>query len=297
MSLYYGQHPCSITYCKNKSYYEHLNKLYCGVHSKRAKMWRKELPKMPIALATQLENDRIERIKQDIESARLENVANKKRGTVVVDKLKMMQLPPEKRGFLNVFPNNRHQNRKDGFGCSSLSPMRLGPVVHGQPDLPDAKNIENFHQGSKCFRQEIDEKGEPGPLFFENQKKFFQDDEPHRHKYVGDQENKNIPLFFVWKEKGVVHKLDYVTSRQFYCTFYERLVQNNSDLAHLRLLLDNGTNIQIVGYDGRPIDPSDIDGQYLNPNKPFGHELVLYTLLVVEKKESFPWNKYKTFSF
>jgi hypothetical protein len=58
----------------------------------------------------------------------------------------MMKNPEHIEGFLKVFPNYKHQNRQDGFGCMKLSPKYLGPVDHGQPDLPPALNIENFHQ-------------------------------------------------------------------------------------------------------------------------------------------------------
>ena len=60
----------------------------------------------------------------------------------------MMKPPEHIDGYLKVFPNFKHQNRKDGFGCASLSPKALGPVSDGSRH---AKNIENFHQGAKIF--------------------------------------------------------------------------------------------------------------------------------------------------
>jgi hypothetical protein len=84
---------------------------------------------------------------------------NERRGDVIVTKLRMMKSPEYNKGFLKVFPNFKHQGRKDGYGCKKLSPMFLGPVQHGQPGLPPSENIENFHQGSKCFEEEIDEVG------------------------------------------------------------------------------------------------------------------------------------------
>jgi hypothetical protein len=121
-----------------------------------------------------------------------------------------MKEPEHHKGFLKVFPNFKHQGRKDGYGCKSLSPMYLGPVHHGQPGLPAAENIENFHQGSKCFEEETDEEGNPSEVYVENRLKFYKDPIPHRHKYHGKEKNKNTPLLCVGRQgvKGasfVVH--------------------------------------------------------------------------------------------
>lgn len=163
-----------------------------------------------------------------------------------------------------------------------------------------AKNIENFHQGSKCFAIECDDTTkEPNELFFKNRLSFYQDEKPHRHKYKGkDEKNKNIPLYFVWMDKDEkMHKLSYVESRQFYCNFYERLAKKTKDFATLKKMHKEGTNLQICGYDGRPLEVEDIEKEYLDPSKPFGHELVLYSLLMLDDENEYPWRKHKTFSF
>lgn len=54
-------------------------------------------------------------------------------------------------GYINIFPNFKHGNRRDGIGLPSLSPKSIGPVDHGQPGLPLALNLENFHQGNKVY--------------------------------------------------------------------------------------------------------------------------------------------------
>jgi hypothetical protein len=40
---------------------------------------------------------------------------------------------------------------------SALSPMKLGPVMHGQKDVPPATSIENYHQFNKV-RMDYDPK-------------------------------------------------------------------------------------------------------------------------------------------
>ena len=66
---------------------------------------------------------------EEIEEARILNQSLNKLGNVIVCKMKMMKSPDYNKGYLNVFPNFKHQFRTDGFGCSSLSPMSLGPSL------------------------------------------------------------------------------------------------------------------------------------------------------------------------
>ena len=96
--------------------------------------------------------------------------------------------------------------------------MSLGPVNHGQLGLPQSENIENFHQGSKCYSIKTDKNGNPSKLFYSNRLKFCKDSRPHRHKYRKDKTNYN--LFFVLLDiLSNEHHLDYINSRQFYCNF------------------------------------------------------------------------------
>ena len=194
-----------------------------------------------------------------------------------------------------MFPNYKHQFRQDGFGCSSLSPMNLGPVVtRFGKEL--SKNLENFHQGSKCYDKEIDKAtGEPSALFFKNQAEFFNDSIGHRHKFT----SKEKPKYFVWQDENrKIHKLNYIQSRQFYCNFYERLACENKDFKKLKELVENGTNIQICGYDGRAINKdTSIEAEYLSRDKPFGHELVLYHMLTTLEPSAYVWRKHTTFQF
>ena len=84
-----------------------------------------------------------------------------------------------------------------------------------------SKNLENFHQGSKCFAQECDDKGEPSEAYFKNRTRFFNDSTPHRHKF----ESKDRPKFFVWLDEAKkIHRLNYFTSRQFYCNLWRGLM-------------------------------------------------------------------------
>jgi hypothetical protein len=92
----------------------------------------------------------------------------------------------------------------------------------------------------------------------------------------------------VYNEK----RYSYVESRYFYCHYYEILAKRTADYAKLQRYLDEGINLLIVGYDGYNVT-KDLYEHYVDPLKPFGHELVLYTMLMVEDPVHYPWNRYK----
>lgn len=188
---------------------------------------------------------------------------------------------------IKVFPNYRHLNRKDGLGVPSLSPMTLGPVNHGQPGLPPAKLIENYHHANKVFENEVDMDGNPLPIFFETQKQWYNDDVPHRHKY----RNKKTLYSLHYSESGELRRYQYVESRYFYCHWYEILAKKQSAFVQLRTMLADGKSLLILGYDGRKIDKS-LKKMYEDDSKPFGHELVLCSLLIIKDPEDYPWNVY-----
>jgi|SRR5688500_1109516 len=289
--IYYGEVKCISANCKNKAYFKGN---LCGVHSRRLAS-KVPLPKRPKEEVLRLKENSFLEHKISIDAAIERNKEAGKKGQVILYRLQMMKSPGYVDGFVNVFPNYRHENRSDGYGCSALSPMKLGPVEHGQPDLPICKNIENFHQGSKCFQQEVDDPD----LFKKNRETFYNDEEPHRHKYKGTEKNKNIPKYFVWIDgNGKEHHLDYVTSRQFYCNFYERLASVQEEYKKLLDMVENGTNIRICGYDAHEIKPGEQEKAYLDKDKAFGHERVLYTMITMSNdKDNYPWRKYKTFDF
>src|SRR5205085_6463306 len=152
-----------------------------------------------------------------------------------------------------------------GLVRPSLSPMSIGPIDHGQPGLPPSLNLENFHQGNKKFPCETVEQ------FLETRLALYQSPFPQRHKFKGVG---NIPEFSVWIDKnGVQWQIDYITSRQFYCNFYERFVSIHQDFQELRSLLEQGYDLVICGPDAHSMN--DVNEAYLNPVNPFGHERVL----------------------
>lgn len=255
--------------CTNKAYFRTPGgKHLCGTHVRSESRFT-ELPRPPPEWKAQ------ERARQEeeVEKARMANVAMGRPGELRLSRMYMMKQPTHTPGFRNVYPNYKDQNRGDGFGCASLSPKSLGPVHHDQPGLPDACNLENFHQGTKCFSQEADADGNPTHVYYANRHAFYRDPVPHRHKFRStDAQNPNIPLYFVWVDQdGQEHRLSYVESRQFYCHFYEQMVRGLADYKIICQMLADGYNLQICGYDARwPLEHDSFEEVYLNPARPFG---------------------------
>jgi hypothetical protein len=237
---------------------------------------------------------KLKKEKEIIENAAIENKNRSVSGQVICSPLKMMKPPEDIPGFLKVFPNFKHQNRKDGYGCKNLSPKAMGPIVHSQPGLPIALNLENFWQFSKVFPDEVDEKGNIKDIFFTRQKEAFQDPIPYRHK---PNATGNIPLYSVFiRKSGEIVTYKYVEARQFYCNYYERFAKASSEFSYLQDLLSKGYNLQICGYDAYKVTIP-LEKHYLDSSKPFGHEMVLYTMLTEKDESKYPWRKYKTEDF
>ena len=313
--IYHGQQGCSAVtksgknagqQCKNKGYYLQNGSILCGQHS--SKKLRTDLPKNPNAKADKARNLELELLR--VEEVASLNKANGQKGKVIVSKLKMMKGIDSVNGFYKVFPNFKHGNRKDGYGCPELSPKSIGPVPHIMPNLPVARNIENFHQFAKVFSFEVDENGNQKPEYFEARKKGYLDPVPHRHKHSREvlkklSGNINIPLYSIFYNKdGREHRFDYLGCRYFYCKKYEELTKDSQALRQLRDWIASGVNLQIVGYDGYPVFDDDTISDksqedfinklmdwYCDTSRPFGHELVLYTLLVLDAPENYPWNR------
>jgi len=292
---FYGELKCTKEDCQNRAYWNVSETYFCGVHSKKRP--REALPKDP-----NKKEKRQKRHQEDIKEAYDTGLANKargKRGKVICSKLRMFRNPEHVPKYIKIFPNYKHQNRKDGFGCSDLSPKSLGPIHHGEPGLPIALNLENYHQSSKCFKHETDSKGDPKEEFWMLLKERYQDPEPKRHKFdkkILQQQNQNVnvPLFTVrvWQD-GTVHRYNYLECRYFYCKQYELLAPQTESFKKLKSLLQDGVNLQLIGYDGYPVNDSPMN-HYLDTTRPFGHELVLYVMLTEEDPSKYPWNVFKT---
>jgi hypothetical protein len=281
--------------CGKPAYYLQDGQPLCGRHSDAKH--RTEMKDNPKKKEIAVEEN--ESREAEVLDASVANAEKGLPGQVCCRKLPMRSTAPHVAGFQSVFPNFKHGNRSDGIGLPSLSPMSLGPV-QGVGQMPSATCLENWWQGQKLHEEEIDKYGNVSQTFFDHRDRMFADPVPHRRK----EDMKTNVECFLWTDNDGNHiRYKYVPSRQFYCTIYERLSAENSDLADLRRLRENGLNINIIGYDG--FDFEKAEGRtpaeklmtcYLDPSRPFGHEMVIVCLLLL-KKEEYPWVIHKTADF
>jgi hypothetical protein len=166
--------------------------------------------------------------------------------------------------------------------------MKLGPITYdlsddnnGETGQVKIKNLENCWQFSKVWTGEEDEDTEkPTKEFWTRRKEGWEDVKAHRWVKKGNDSNgnRNIPLYSYWKGQ----KLSYMQARgAIYCPLYAELVQKTDAYKKLKKLVDEGCNVQILGFDGY-----DFDGEgmtladcYRDTSRPFGHEHVLCGLL------------------
>lgn len=320
---FYGEIACQGTVkrsgecCTNQAYYEQDGKFLCGVHSNGTKKQCRELDADP----QKKEHKQHELLEwqREVEDFALAKQQTGRLGHVIIDKLVMMKPAPHVPGYLKVFPNYRHGNRVDGFGCATLSPKSLGPVNHGMPDWPQALNLENYHQGAKIFPCEtysIEKIAwSSGKLIHPDaialRKQLYKDPTPYRHKYqypgmkkLGvDPTVKQQHLFSVFyhTKTGKERRYTDLECRYFYCHWYEILTKGKKELEELQAKIKKGYNLQIIGYDGRRIERLNPEESlteclyryYLDESLPYGHELVLYTILTISDRQDYPWNRFR----
>lgn len=259
----YKGSPCQHEACGHKAYY-YLRKdqvALCGRHSAKAKAQRENLPADPNA-KTKL---------RDFIAHKYGGDAVLNEGKLSLARMRMMQPQHEIYlvGFQPVLPNNRAVTDVAGFALAyqELSPMRLGPVKHLQPGLPDAMNLENLHQFGKVFSSEADgdtmEDAKVHAQWYARRLQGYLDKEPHRHKLGSTKQehmkaagiaggaNANHCLFSIYiMPDGTERRLTYVQSRVIYCNFYEQLASQTGkyrDLLHRHN--DNRQNLLLLGYD------------------------------------------------
>jgi hypothetical protein len=286
--FYAGDHTCISKYangkpCIKKAYY--LGVL-CGTH----KVSRLKLPKNPDADA----------VKKRIIDEHLASIVSSEHPVVRATKMRMMRNPVPAPGHYLVCPNNKHGNNFGHPGdYSSLSPMRLGPVAD---DL--AKNIENYHQFSKCFSQELSETPcncrqdwphcTPVEEFYTTRKRAYADEVPHRHKFSA--KDGNVPAYSVqFDDQGREHHYTYIESRYFYCKQMELLATEREAFRQLVTLRAKGFSLDIHGYDAYEPTGTDADSlyaHYCDGSRPFGHEMVILALLVLEP-DQYPWDRFR----
>lgn len=258
-----------------------------------------------VSLFTRQRRERVEEatesavaVKGLMELERHRNLLLHGRGRVFCCKVAMRSPVPVWSGAMTILPNYRAKTRWDNVTpMPDLSPFLLGPVEHGNPEVPPIKSMENWWQWSKVFADEYDEENDRVLPLFQQRLVDRAQKEGSRHKQRGV-----APLFAIHyvPEADETRRFPYIESRYFYCTQYEKLTRHSNDLTLLRLWIHQGYSVVIAGYDGfdygcdvAPDKMADLlYERYLDPTRPFGHEMVLVALVALRHTEDYPWNRY-----
>ncbi|RUP51332.1 hypothetical protein BC936DRAFT_148723 [Jimgerdemannia flammicorona] len=168
-----------------------------------------------------------------------------------------------------------------------LSPMLLGPIalcewgidpktdlgkVRRGVEVPgQCKRMENLWQFSKVFEEEVGEDLWPSVEFFRRRATAWKDPKGHRHSVKGARVK-----YFLWGQE----KLTFLEARKrIYCSVYASIVKKTKAYRELERLLNEGQNVQILGYDGYDRGNKTWEECLNDLSRPFGHEMVLAALL------------------
>ena len=150
----------------------------------------------------------------------------------------------------------------------------------------------------------------PTPEWYARRKQMYEDPEPHRHKFdkdqmekerkaVAGQLNRNQAMYSLHLAlDGTERRFNYVESRYFYCCAYEKLALLQPAFQQLLEWHQEGVDLRLCGYDafdmGVSADADALYMHYCDPRTPFGHERVLYALLMLAgKRDDFPWHRFR----
>lgn len=212
-------------------------------------------------------------------------------GQVRCGKLVRAAKHPRLEGFANIIVVS--QNAKWG----QLSPMKLGPLTFFEPlvdgvvmpgfdkyddelQVATCNIMENYWQYSKIYSVDVVD-GQVQDSFYQRRAVGFKSNVAKRRVFAKKSGVTTVAAYHDGKVLG------YVDSRLYYCHYYSQLVKEHPMFVALKSLVTNGTNVLILDYDGPDVDSHNTEltltyvyNEYINPHRPFGHGMVLCSMLL-----------------
>lgn len=170
-----------------------------------------------------------------------------------------------------------------GNYAKDFSPFILGPVIIRYTET--AKNLENFWQFSKVYKDHVDENNEPTEEYFKWRNKGFQDLKAHRYpKGKGAK-----PLYSLDYYNGL--KLDYISARKrIYIPHYSKLVQQTEGFKKLKdsFHKEDRKDIYLWDFDGYNHIEKKMTLQNVIHSEKYkmGHAFVIWGLLTEQLDEA-----------
>lgn len=175
---------------------------------------------------------------------------------------------------------DKHWRRLPGFRnisvCSGakkwkyLSPVYLGPI-EVEPGLV-ASSLENAWYYSQVFKEDLYQ-DQIRVEWFKNRQYGF---ESPIGKPSSKRQKRGEPEFWFWKGARL-NKVE--ARREIYCKLYAEHIVKLDLYADLKVMLKQGFNIQLFGYDAYDLEGREPIEALFDVNKTFGHEFILYGLL------------------
>lgn len=307
--VFNNQLACQHTGCANLAHFSVQGPRYvCGVHSR--KVVREKLRNLPTATLKR---------QREAREAQMEEEQERCRQSVGVGQIRLIRLqqrraPKIPEGFCPISPNAMGGQFTGSWAMLTLSPMKMGPIpteMHhegkGAHALKEVPLLENLHQMRKAFAGEAKQengKWVPTETYWAGFETAVYSNVPQRHK--ASSHKKNEPLCSFWAlPSGELEAVDYITSRARYCALYALFAdksEDESEFLTLRKWHDSGYHLAICGFDAFDLPTresyktdeafaDELLKVYENREHPYGHERVLYTMLLLENKALWPWNR------
>lgn len=211
--------------------------------------------------------------------------------------------------FRNIMLDHLTRNTPGGISMYALHPKNLGPVSHGQPEIPPALKLENYYEASKVFIEDLASDGTLKESFYSRRHYGYLETRPVGPRTLSSTKRKigyrpvlsAKPEFYVQvSPTGLEKRYTDVQFRYFYCSQYEKLVLVQPDFLRLSELWRSGVNINVVSRQARDfLVPDDVDvclllnEWYVDPLQPFTFVEALICLVVFPEAQCYPWNVYK----
>lgn len=227
----------------------------------------------------------LSKLSQAVEEGRAANVRDGLRGRVRCGRSwrgqRLEQMPYRDDSIAIFASKGRGQfgNAFSPFNVDAPSSMMHWATVDGKPgssSLPLPQKLELVWQAAKKSGSEN------WDTYFARRARIYEGKTPKR-RYL--EKGADIEgACFGSAEDSLVQ---YVPSRVFYCTAYEKCVGTKPEFLLLQALVDRGFNLLILGPDGHPMDvcPGAESAAYSDASLQFGHERVLVSMLRGER----PW--------
>lgn len=164
----------------------------------------------------------------------------------------------------------------------AVAPAFLGPITdHGQANAPAAQNLENLWRFIHIWPEDLQD-GQPSADWMQRRNDGFQVEQGKRLPRALRRDESSACLGVWWSGQ----LLDEVRARrEVFCPLYTRLVERNETFKELDMLVQQGYNLQLFGYQAFDFVEQGLSLRRAldDVSQPFGHEIVLYALLTRQR--------------